>query len=105
MAFANQVEEGEPSASRMLSKHSALAMVPEKDSDNDESSFEALPLGNFSARRRRKRVATRVPRSRLRRLCGFWKCRHLYCHIHPFSRRAMICRLVKRPFWAIVIIL
>ncbi|PYI09181.1 hypothetical protein BO78DRAFT_337885 [Aspergillus sclerotiicarbonarius CBS 121057] len=104
MAFGDQFEGGE-SSSRLLSKHSALAIVPEEDSDNDESSFEVLPLSNFSARRRRKKVATRVPRSRLRSLCSFWKCRHLYCHIHPYSRSAMICRLVKRPFWGIVIIL
>ncbi|RAL03186.1 uncharacterized protein BO80DRAFT_500498 [Aspergillus ibericus CBS 121593] len=80
-------------------------MVPEEGSDHDESSFEVLRLSNFSARRRRKKVATRVPHSRLRNLCGFWKCRHLYCHNHPYSRRAMICRLVKRPFWGVVIIL
>lgn len=101
----DQPEEGEPSSSRVFAKHSPLEMVPEVESDQDESSFEALPLTNLGPKRRRRRTITRVHRSRLRSLCSLWKCRHLYCHIHPYSRRAMLCRFVKRPFWGAVIVL
>ncbi|KAI2855451.1 Carboxylesterase family protein [Aspergillus niger] len=108
MAFQgsrDQFEQGEPSSSRSIAKYSPLEMVPEVDSDQDESPLEVLPLNNFGPKRRRRRTTTRVQRSRLRSLCSFWKCRHLYCHIHPYSRRAMTCRFVKRPFWGVVIVL
>ncbi|PKX99075.1 phosphatidylinositol-specific phospholipase C/glycerophosphodiester phosphodiesterase family protein [Aspergillus novofumigatus IBT 16806] len=34
-----------------------------------------------------------------------WKCSHVACNAHPLSRRAIICRGLKRPFWALVWIL
>ncbi|PWY69709.1 hypothetical protein BO70DRAFT_365634 [Aspergillus heteromorphus CBS 117.55] len=94
------------SSSPLLTKALRLEAVPEEDADIDEAEFEALPLGNLKARRRRARKNTLSRRSRLNDLCrSLWACRHVYCNIRPLSRRAVICRAVKRPFWGLVILL
>ncbi|PYH97263.1 hypothetical protein BO71DRAFT_347297 [Aspergillus ellipticus CBS 707.79] len=98
-------EEEASSSSRLLGKSFPLEVVPEEDADIDEAGFESLPLGNLAARRRRKRKIPVSRPARFNRLWGFWKCRHVYCNIRPLSRRAILCRTVKRPFWGIVIIL
>ncbi|KAF7167882.1 hypothetical protein CNMCM5623_001029 [Aspergillus felis] len=41
----------------------------------------------------------------LSRLVNLWKCSHVQCNARPLSRRATICRGVKRPFWALIWIL
>ncbi|GIJ88925.1 altered inheritance of mitochondria protein 6 [Aspergillus pseudoviridinutans] len=41
----------------------------------------------------------------LSQVVNLWKCSHVQCNARPLSRRAIICRGVKRPFWALIWIL
>jgi hypothetical protein len=36
---------------------------------------------------------------------SFWKCSHLDCIAYPGSKRAMFCRAVQRPLWALIFIM
>ncbi|CAP74199.1 Altered inheritance of mitochondria protein 6 [Penicillium rubens] len=36
---------------------------------------------------------------------SFWKCSHLDCIAYPGSKRAMFCRAVQRPLWALIFII
>ncbi|RHZ64426.1 uncharacterized protein CDV56_104555 [Aspergillus thermomutatus] len=52
------------------------------------------------------------PHSRYKHRCQWlsqflngWKCSHVECNARPLSQRAIICRGVKRPLWALVWIL
>ena len=34
-----------------------------------------------------------------------WRCAHMQCDARPWSKGALFCRVVKRPFWILVAIL
>jgi len=45
-------------------------------------------------------------RSSLAKRCLFaWRCPHIRCNSRPWSRGALYCRAVRRPFWGLVTIL
>ncbi|KZF23916.1 hypothetical protein L228DRAFT_208682 [Xylona heveae TC161] len=34
-----------------------------------------------------------------------WRCSHVWCNTRPLSKQALFCRLVRRPFWGLIILL
>ncbi|KAJ5545574.1 hypothetical protein N7494_003159 [Penicillium frequentans] len=41
----------------------------------------------------------------VKRCLSAWRCTHVWCNSRPWSKRALFCRVVNRPFWGLVTIL
>ncbi|GAD95776.1 hypothetical protein ANI_1_270114 [Paecilomyces variotii No. 5] len=68
------------------------------DSDEESASFLAAPVGIYRKKGSRKMF------SRYRYL-PFWQCTHAACHARPSSARALLCKLLRRPFLFLIMFL